>query len=132
MSDLADFQTAALACLLWQAMVPDPDDSEGNPLPADDLYDMGDFDPESRDAFLAECSDFFAHHRRTIRWGGITPEQAGHDFVLTRNHHGAGFWDRSYNPAQTLYHAGRVLTDACRAYGPSEVIASDDGALYIY
>lgn len=26
----------------------------------------------------------------------LTAEQVGHDFSLTRNHHGAGFWDRGY------------------------------------
>ena len=39
------------------------------------------------------------------------PEQAGHDFYLTRNGHGAGFWDRGTGAA------GDELSDAARPYG---------------
>jgi hypothetical protein len=37
---------------------------------------------------------------------------AGHDFWLTRNHHGAGFWDRGLPKA-----LGQALTDAAHRYG---------------
>ena len=37
----------------------------------------------------------------------------GEDFYLTRNRHGAGFWDRGYGPI------GRTLTQAAHAYGPT-------------
>lgn len=47
-------------------------------------------------------------------------EQAGHDFALTRNHHGAGYWDRG------LDDAGRRLTDAAHAYGESTAYLSRD------
>jgi hypothetical protein len=51
--------------------------------------------------------------------------QCGHDFILTRNHHGAGFWDRGYG------EAGRRLTAAAQAFGEVhatvlEVAAEDD------
>lgn len=42
---------------------------------------------------------------------GQTLEQCGHDFILTRNGHGAGFWDRGYGAA------GDRLTSAAKAYG---------------
>lgn len=41
----------------------------------------------------------------------MEPEQVGHDFWLTRNHHGAGFWDRG------LGELGDRLTKAAHAYG---------------
>lgn len=41
--------------------------------------------------------------------------QHGHDFALTRNHHGAGFWDRGYGAL------GDTLTAAAYAYGESSV-----------
>lgn len=44
----------------------------------------------------------------------------GHDFALTRNGHGAGFWDRGYGPV------GDALTDAAKAFGDHCVI-TDDG-----
>ena len=46
--------------------------------------------------------------------------QHGHDFALTRNHHGAGFWDRGYGDV------GDRLTDAAQAYGEHSVL-TDDG-----
>lgn len=37
--------------------------------------------------------------------------QAGHDFALNRNHHGAGFWDRG------LGRIGDMLSDDAKTYG---------------
>lgn len=47
-------------------------------------------------------------------------ETLGHDFALTRNGHGTGFWDRGYGKV------GDLLSDACRPYGPSGIYVSDD------
>jgi hypothetical protein len=46
--------------------------------------------------------------------------QSGHDFALTRNHHGAGFWDRGYGAV------GKRLTRASEAYGEANIFASID------
>lgn len=43
--------------------------------------------------------------------------QHGHDFLLTRNGHGAGFWDRGY-PVDI----GRDLSTNARAYGEHSVL----------
>lgn len=48
-------------------------------------------------------------------------EQHGHDFALTRNGHGAGFWDRGYGAV------GDRLTEAAQAYGEHSVL-TDDGS----
>ena len=40
-------------------------------------------------------------------------EQMGHDFYLTRERHGAGYWDGDYP-----HDVGRRLTDEAHAYGP--------------
>lgn len=55
-------------------------------------------------------------------WTGA--ERAGHDFLLTRNHHGAGFWDRG------LGDVGDRLTEACRPYGEVYWYVGDDGTVY--
>lgn len=49
---------------------------------------------------------------------------AGHDFWLTRNHHGAGFWDRD------LGMPGDELTRAAHQYGEVSLYCGDDGLLY--
>lgn len=51
-------------------------------------------------------------------------EQAGHDFWLTRNHHGAGFWDRGNGDL------GERLTTAAHGYGEVDLYRGDDGLLY--
>lgn len=61
----------------------------------------------ARAACDAECESFFRENRATLLQSGIHPDQAGHDFWLTRNGHGAGFWDRG------LGDAGDTLTRAC-------------------
>ena len=49
--------------------------------------------------------------------------QAGHDYWLTRNGHGAGFWDRG------LGEIGDVLTKACE-YTEVHAYLGDDGLIY--
>lgn len=52
-------------------------------------------------------------------------EQAGHDFWLTRNHHGAGFWDRG------LGARGDYLTEVSHGYGSCDLIIGDDGQIHV-
>jgi hypothetical protein len=54
--------------------------------------------------------------------------QIGHDFWLTRNRHGAGFWDRGTGHWWALY--GRLMTDAARAYGSCDLYIGDDGQVH--
>jgi hypothetical protein len=54
-------------------------------------------------------------------WG-----RAGHDFWLTRNGHGAGFWDGDWpEPFATS------LTHASKAFGECYFYFGDDGKLYL-
>ena len=56
--------------------------------------------------------------RRGEEWSRA--ELAGHDFAITRNGHGAGFWDRG------LGAIGDTLTDEAKAYGSHSVIIEVD------
>lgn len=49
--------------------------------------------------------------------------QHGHDFSLTRNGHGAGFWDRGYG------ESGELLSKACKPYGSVDVYVTKRGKL---
>lgn len=51
--------------------------------------------------------------------------QAGYDFALTRNHHGAGFFDGDWGD-----ELGEKLTEICDAFGDVEIYLGDDGLLY--
>jgi len=98
-------------------------DDEGTPLDAS--YDRDDIDPETLDAMRAEVVDFLDLIRREkLDVSAITPEQFGHDFWLTRNGHGAGFWDRG------LGELGDTLTKWAQSYGSVDLYVGDDEKIY--
>lgn len=76
---------------------------------------------EDRAKLIAECETFFKEYSHQFENG---PDQAGHDFCLTRNRHGAGFWDGDY-PTH-----GDVLTDASQKYAEVFLHLGDDGLVH--
>lgn len=59
-----------------------------------------------------DCADFVTEAGPLLsEW---TADQAGHDFWLTRNGHGTGFWDRG------LGAVGDVLTDIAQSFGSED------------
>ncbi|AUQ95962.1 hypothetical protein PhaeoP66_03220 [Phaeobacter inhibens] len=80
---------------------------------------------------LADCIAFWSRNACCINATKASPSQAGHDFWLTRNGHGAGFWDRPETyKSETGAFYGAMLTDAAERAGPVEIYAGDDGAIY--
>jgi hypothetical protein len=69
------------------------------------------FTPQSREMIRGECDSFAAGNWELLE--GLDPEQAGHDFALTRNGAGEGFWSRG------LGEKGVQLTETAHAYGES-------------
>jgi hypothetical protein len=70
-----------------------------------------------RDFQEANANDLAEYQERTGYSGGV-------DLWLTRNHHGAGFWDRG------LGALGKRLTDAARL-GETDSYVGDDGLIYL-
>lgn len=120
----------ALIAMLWSAG--EITDSEGEPTLDmwDELYTKDDATPELRAAIVAELEqwedvEFYgvAKHDEMTKalgkyaehFGDMWCAQFGHDMALTRNHHGAGFWDRG------LGEAGDVLTDWAHSLGELNV-----------
>lgn len=112
-------------CALWSSL----DDSEpngGNPM--DDNYDVCDIANDSLTRMIAECEEFRTANAELLQRyysSGRNEEQAGHDFWLTRNGHGAGFWDRGL-PG----NLGKELTDAAHGCGSSDLYIGDDGKVH--
>jgi hypothetical protein len=52
----------------------------------------------------------------------VSTDQIGHDFWLTRNHHGAGFWDRG---EYTVEH-GEQLTEISQKFKELNLFVNDD------
>ncbi len=89
-----------------------------------------DFSPEAMETLKADCRDFIAGNvadliRAESAVLGYCAESAGHDFWLTRNGHGAGFWDRG------LGEIGTRLSDASRPYGECYCWLDMDGLVNV-
>lgn len=59
----------------------------------------------------------------------FSPGQIGHDFILTANGHGAGFWDRDYRPRPRAVLD--ALSEIVRPYGSIDAYVSDAGEIEI-
>lgn len=116
-ADRDAFFTQYVETLLWS-------ESDDNGVSLDDTYGADDVAAESVTEMRAECDDFVSANAADLT--GIDAGQAGHDFALTRNGHGAGFWDRG------LGALGDRLSDAAKVYGTQGLSAGDDGVLYVH
>ena len=115
-----------LIAALWSSNNWDDMDESDNPTPFDDNYSIGDISDGFRESSLNEIADFLELlEKEGIDWESkISEEQFGHDFWLTRNGHGAGFWDRG------LGELGDKLTEWCKPYGSVDLFVGDDEFLH--
>ena len=110
---------------LWSSN-DESDESGGEPL--DKNYDVSDISDESVTAMALDCEDFQTANagllQRYFEESGRDDEHAGHDFWLTRNGHGTGYWDRGLPD-----ELGESLSDAAKAYGECN-LSVQDGKIY--
>ena len=114
-SNMLEFINAYIACALWSST-----DDAGVPL--DSAHDITDLSNELYVKFIIECYDFF-NENYTLWYREMDCSQAGHDFWLTRNGHGAGFWDRGIA-------AGELLTTRAQDCGEVDLYIGDDNLIY--
>ena len=84
---------------------------------------MMDIAEESKSKANQDVLDFMNKAGQLLN--GIDPSQIGHDLWLTRNGHGAGFWDRG------LGEIGEKLSEIARNMGERNAYRGDDGKIYI-
>lgn len=108
--DHEDAYDAMIECALWSSLAWGPDEGH-EPIPADEVHDESHIDDDKLAELRADLRAFIEDNAADIDASGLSPEQVGHDFWLTRERHGAGFWDRG------LGDIGRRLTDAAHVYG---------------
>lgn len=91
-----------------------------------DLEDasLEDLAPEALEQCKADCAKFQADNATALQVG--TDTQAGHDFWLTRNRHGAGFWDGDWPEPEATQ-----LTEAAHSFGEVWPYRGDDKRMYI-
>jgi hypothetical protein len=86
-------------------------------LSIDDLSPAASRDMEADvEGFVKSCLD-----ERPDVFDGITPDMIGYDFWLTRNGHGAGFWDRG------LGERGDWLTAMAKPFGDARLYVNANG-----
>lgn len=68
-----------------------------------------------------DCAGFLDDNKELIAQSGLTYEEVGHDFWLTRNGHGTGFWDRG------LGAVGTMLSCASEMFGSVDLYVDDGG-----
>lgn len=114
-----------LVCALWSSV-----DDEGAPL--DDGRDLDDISQETKAHAREDVCDFLGLlEREGVEWSAHwSPEQFGHDLWLTRNGHGAGFWDRASIKDADKYTLGQTLTKWAKTMGDVDLYIGDDGRVH--
>lgn len=108
---LEDFTTACMEALIWSGTVHvDETHQGGGDYPAYDHHEPTDFTNVATYAIERDCAVFYRTYNHLF---GGDDAQAGHDFALTRNRHGAGFWDR---PDVYGDDGSKVLTEAANKF----------------
>ena len=97
--------------------------ADSNDEPLDANYDYTDLSEEAIaqakadiDKFIELAGPLLDDHEYS---------QIMHDFWLTRNRHGAGFWDGDYDKA-----VGEALTKLSHSFSELNLYVGDDGKLY--
>lgn len=117
--DINTIVQAYLLCAVWSS-----NDEEGNPL--DDNYGPDDADAETRQKAVEDCTQFLALcDGAKLDLKDWSDGQIGHDFWLTRNGHGAGFWDRGRGDV------GEKASDIACTFSSVNVWAADGGTFLI-
>ena len=122
MQKLDKFTTGYIVCSLWSSTDESRDDG-GDPM--DDNYGPDDIAPESLDTMIKDCAKFKADNQKDLDNSENSESRQGHDFWLTRNGHGAGFWDGDYPDG-----IEDRLTAAAESFGESSLYVGDDGLIY--
>lgn len=134
LADLDTFTKHYLIAALWSSM-----DEAGEPL--DKEHSLSDFSQEALAKAKSDCAAFEATAAPLLDHAYASPEYealeshpdnggagvyalAGHDFWLSRNGHGAGFFDRGNA------RFWRGLQTVARDTGCIDLYKGDDGKLY--
>lgn len=122
-SHFSDFLAGYTEALYWSST---GEHDDGTP------YNLDDYEASTAagDKCRADCRAFFDANFSDLEQAADVPgyswQHAGHDFALTRNGHGAGYWDGDLPEA-----LGDRLTEAAKQAGECWPYLGDDQLIYI-
>jgi hypothetical protein len=95
-------------------------------VPLDVLYGPAHLSEECEASMREDVGNFIdLLEIEGVDWSdAMTPESLGRDFWLTRNRHGAGFWDRGVGDL------GDTLTSWAHTFGSVDLVVGDDGSIH--
>lgn len=125
-TELDEFTQSYLVAALFST-------NDNNDVPLDQNYSINNLAPEVVEKAVEDCRNFrelagdlINRENYVIRSTQYTiDELAGHDFWLTRNGHGAGFWDGDWEEP-----VGKRLTEIAHSFGELYLDVGDDGMIY--
>jgi hypothetical protein len=119
--ELDDFTRSYIETALWSTN--DESDESGG-VPLDQNYGIDDIDLGTLAQMIEDAKAFQADEAADLAASGLSDERSGHDFWLTRERHGAGYWDEGIGAV------GDRLTEAAHAYGSFYLYVGDDGKIH--
>lgn len=126
--DLETFTRSYMNTALWSSVT---DDSEEE-MPITDEHTINDIDPETVQHMKDTCRLFFevGGYNEILNDAPSLPgdakdkwDLAGHDFWLTQNNHGAGFWDGDWQK-------GEELTQLSDKFDENTLYVGDDNKIH--
>lgn len=103
--------------------------ADGDEMDSGDVEGIG-WHGDTLKQFADDCLEFARENVLDLVASGLDARRAGCDFWLTRNRHGAGYWDEGYRESAEINAALTRLTDAAHAYGTADLYVGDDGWIY--
>ena len=124
---LDPFTAAYVEAMLWSTT---DESDEGGGEPLDKNYSASDIAPETMELIVEDCADFQERYGDLLSESGIDDSQAGHDFWLSREGHGSGFFDEDTIDEEFQ----EPLQEAAQSYGSFYLTVDEDtdGDMVIY
>lgn len=114
---------SAVECLLWSSTLMEVEQDPASEYFVAETENWDDVDypvsPDSVASLQSDLEQFIGLCEADLIASNLSPEQIGHDFILTRNGHGTGFWDRG------LGEIGDRLTECAQTFGSIESLYID-------
>ena len=89
-----------------------------------DEMHASDLTDDARETLTKDAHSFYESNVADLRASGLDMARAGHDLWLTRNRHGAGYWDEK-SRGKLADAALDRLTDAAHAEGEASLVYSE-------